>query len=46
MRNCRVVLEEGFSETTADQLRSKGHTVKSGLDSFRHTLFGRGQIIR
>ena len=43
---CRILLEKGYSEDTAEELRKKGHKVTSGVAGPRHCIFGRGQIIR
>ena len=40
-----VRLEEGVPQRIADELRSMGHPVQSGIPSFGRALFGRGQII-
>ena len=44
--SCRVMLEEGFNEKVVKELRRRGHVVKPDMRGFRHTLFGKGQIIK
>ena len=43
---CRIILEEGFSEESITELEKRGHVVKAGLKGFKHTLFGKGQVIK
>lgn len=40
-----VFLEEGISESTAQELRGLGHQVKV-VEGFARAMFGRGQVIR
>ena len=42
----RILLEKGYSDEVAEELRKKGHHVTSGVSGPRHCVFGRGQIIR
>jgi gamma-glutamyltranspeptidase/glutathione hydrolase len=40
-----VLLEEGFTQQAAQQLRAKGHNVRWPVGGDARSIFGRGQVI-
>lgn len=41
-----VLIEEGISESTVQELKEMGHTKIKLLKGFHREAFGRGQVIR
>jgi gamma-glutamyltranspeptidase/glutathione hydrolase len=41
-----VCLEDGYTEEVLEELKRRGHKMKSGLSGYERTLFGRAQIIK
>lgn len=41
-----VLLEEGYSKATAEELRRMGHQCTDNVGGRARQIFGRGQIIR